>query len=349
MARAHQITTPQKSRIRQDLEAGASLKSVARKWQWARSSVAYIRDSSNNRTKKRRGRPRLISATTMKAIERYINLNWHTATEPWEKFMHTFGLTCSESTFRRAMHRHGLGRYIAARTPLRTRTQRNRRHLWGAKHQNDSDEDWQRVLWTDECTFELDLRVKQRVTRRRGERFEPDKTQWQKRRKTPGRINIWGGIAHNYKSPLIFIDGSGKNGAFLQKDYVAQVLEAHMDDIMADMRAAGIEPILMEDGNSAHGMRTTTNPAATWKHLHQIILLDWAANSPDLNPIEQIWRIIKQNLRQRRHAIHSMADYEAAIQEEWDAIPMATINELVATMRRRAITVYKNWGDSTGY
>ena len=275
------------------LEEGASLRAVARKWNLNRNAVRYIRDASNNRTKKSTGRPPLLSTATMDAIERYIELNWHTATQPWETLMDVFSLTCSLSTFR------GLGRYIVARTPLRTQIQRNNRHLWGARHYNDSDESWHRILWTDECTFELDLRVRERVTRKRGQRFEPGKTQWQKRRNSPGRINFWGGIAHNYKSPLVFIDGSGKNGAFLQVDYVEQVLEAHMESIMEDMRAAGVEPILMEDGNAAHGMKTTKNPAARWKQAHGILLLDWASNSPDLNPIEQIWRIIKQALRKR--------------------------------------------------
>ena len=157
------------------------------------------------------------------------------------------------------------------------------------------------------------------------------------------------GIAHNYKLPLVFIEGSGKNGAFLQFDYVEQVLEAHMEDIMSAMRTAGVEPILMEDGNAAHGIKTSRNSAARWKQAHGIILFDWASNSPDLNPIEQIWRIIKQNLCKRRHEIHSLSELKAAICEEWDRIPLAKINELISSMHDRATTVYQNWGHATGF
>ena len=89
-----------------------------------------------------------------------------------------------------------------------------------------------------------------------------------------------------------------------------------MEGIIANMRKGGVEPILMEDGNTAQSMRTITNPAAQWKHSHGIILMDWASNLADLNPIEQIWRIMKQALRKRRHEIHTMADYICAIQEE---------------------------------
>lgn len=54
-------------------------------------------------------------------------------------------------------------------------------------------------------------------------------TQWGKRWKTPGRINIRGLIAQDYECKLIVLDGSGKNGAFLQKDYLSPVLATEME------------------------------------------------------------------------------------------------------------------------
>jgi hypothetical protein len=38
-------------------------------------------------------------------------------------------------------------------------------------------------------------------------------------------INAWGAIGFGYKSPLIFVDGTGKKGAFKQVDYLVQVLK----------------------------------------------------------------------------------------------------------------------------
>jgi hypothetical protein len=38
-------------------------------------------------------------------------------------------------------------------------------------------------------------------------------------------VNAWGAIGYGYKSPLIFVDGIGKKGAFKQVDYLTQVLE----------------------------------------------------------------------------------------------------------------------------
>jgi transcriptional accessory protein Tex/SPT6 len=105
----------------------------------------------------------------------------------------------------------------------------------------------------------------------------------------------------------------------------------------------------MEDGNAAHGLKSTHNPVYLWKKLHKILLLDWAANSPDMNPIEQIWRIIKQALRKRRDELTTQAQFRAAVEEEYKRIPMSKINELISTMRKRVETMYLNFGDVTGY
>ena len=300
-----------------------------------------------DRTRKAPGPSYLLDEDTIRRITRYIDLNWHTACKPWEELLRDFGLRCSVSTLKRALHRAGYGRYIAARAPLRTRKQRLRRTQWAAQHRRD---DWTRVLFSDECTFELDLRVKQRVIRKRGARHEPSKIQWQKRCKTPGRLNVWAAIGHNYKSSLVWIKGSGKNEAFLQKDYVSQVLEPHLERILADMaKQCGQPPIFMEDGNAAHGLRTKTNIVHRWKEAHRIALLDWAANSPDMNPIEQIWRIIKQNLRKRRVDISTLEELKAAIEEEYEKIPLSKINQLLATMEDRVKILYNRFGDVTGY
>lgn len=90
--RAHSTTTPQKSRIRQDLEDGQGIRETARKWKLSHSSVIYIQDSLNDRTQKSTGRPHRVPPETMEAIKRYIDLNWETACKPWEEMMKDFGL-----------------------------------------------------------------------------------------------------------------------------------------------------------------------------------------------------------------------------------------------------------------
>jgi len=74
----------------------------------------------------------------------------------------------------------------------------------------------------------------------------------------------------------VFLDGSGKKGAFTQKDYLAQILTPHIESILEDFgthtHALGLEPLFMEDGNSAHGHKSTqllrTVPYEAWDYLN---------------------------------------------------------------------------------
>jgi len=68
---------------------------------------------------------------------------------------------------------------------------------------------------------------------------------------------MWGAIGYGYKSPLVFLKGSGKTGAFTQKDYLAQILMPYIEPILEDFgthtHALRLEPLFIEDGNSAYG------------------------------------------------------------------------------------------------
>ncbi len=51
--------------------------------------------------------------------------------------------------------------------------------------------------------------------------------------------------------------------------------------------------ILQQDLAPAHGAKTTSN----WFADHDITVLDWPANMPDLNPIWYLWEIFMRKMR----------------------------------------------------
>ncbi len=65
----------------------------------------------------------------------------------------------------------------------------------------------------------------------------------------------------------------------------------------------------------------------------------------DLSPIENIWRIIKRKMRQRRPK--TVEQLEACIRQEWDNIPIPKLEQLVSSVPRRLQTVIKRRGDAT--
>ena len=69
--------------------------------------------------------------------------------------------------------------------------------------------------------------------------------------------------------------------------------------------------------------------------------------SPDLNPIEDLWGILKWKLEVRYVSkIHQLRD---VVMEEQKSIPVATCEALVNNMPRRAKAILDNDGGHTKY
>ena len=77
--------------------------------------------------------------------------------------------------------------------------------------------------------------------------------------------------------------------------------------------------IFQEDNDGSHGTRSSENCCVYTKDEMELDYIDdWPANSPDLNLIENVWRILKSRVK----LYHSM-DYKQlrkAIELEWNAI-----------------------------
>ena len=89
------------------------------------------------------------------------------------------------------------------------------------------------------------------------------------------------------------------------------------------------------DNDNARGTRGDGDNKV--KEAKQQLDIQWEANppeSPDLNPIETIWRIVKQRLKDRG-LILDPTESRRAIEEEGDKITMEEINKAIATMPDR--------------
>ena len=104
---------------------------------------------------------------------------------------------------------------------------------------------------------------------------------------------------------------------------------------------------LVQDGALAHTAKSTQN----WykRNLPKLIEKpDWLANSPDLNPIENLWGIMDENTY-RDPEPKTTAQIKRRLSKAWANIPLTTLQELSHSMPRHLRNVIKNKGGHAGY
>ena len=106
--------------------------------------------------------------------------------------------------------------------------------------------------------------------------------------------------------------------------------------------------MLEEDGDSGHGGGNSKrgNIVREWKKTHGLKHFFNTPGSPDLSPIENCWRAVKQYIRAN---FTIGADIIALAKAGWVRITKAQINGYVDSMVRRMEDVLVGEGRMTGW
>jgi transposase len=88
---------------------------------------------------------------------------------------------------------------------------------------------------------------------------------------------------------------------------------------------------LMEDGAPVHRSKALEE----WRKLHLIEKLDWPTNSHDLNPIEDVWKLLKDAIQHGQTCPRNLEELKMTFQKEWRSISSVKLRNLCHSMPAR--------------
>jgi hypothetical protein len=201
-------------------------------------------------------------------------------------------------------------------------------------------EEWKRIIWTDEASVEIGRDSSaRRVWRTKDEEFLHSciKPTYKSGRTS---VMIWGAIVHGRLGPLfVFPEGKIKSDV-----YIDDILKGPFLDFYRSVSEERGRAKFMEDGAPIHN----TIRERQWIIENDIDRLLWWANSPDLNPIEHVWKLLKRNIN-RRNIARNREELTIIIKEEWGKIDVEFLKNVVESMPRRVQAVIDSNGGHTRY
>jgi transposase len=190
--------------------------------------------------------------------------------------------------------------------------------------------DWSKIVWSDEKKFNLD---------------GPDgiKSYWHDIRSEPkvfskrqfggGSLMIWGAFVNDTIFQLHFMEGNYDAERYCEM--LGECLEPFMQP----------DWTFMQDGASIHRAKYTKE----WLAERSIPILEWPANSPDLNPIENLWGILVRAVYKNGRQFTNKEELKNEILKQWDLISGETLSNLASSLPKRIVNVIQCDGKNTKY
>ncbi|KAK6535714.1 hypothetical protein TWF694_011914 [Orbilia ellipsospora] len=291
-----------------------------------RSTVYYIikhvKTTGSTAPKARTGRPRASTERMDRIICREARNSPHsTLGELSVNLVQNYAIPLHINTLKSRLQEQNIQKWRAKRRPELLPRHAAQRLQWALARRHWQYDDWARIIWSDECW------IQRTGDPRTAWVFRTTNEKWRRDLVVPyvgqgdAKVMIWAMFIGETKGPLYMVEGNFDSTKYLE------VLQEHLPQFMHDNRRIGANwtedqwPTFMHDNAKPHVAKIVTE----WFADTETSLLPWCPYSPDLNPIEHVWWLLKD--------------------QAWAAIPEDYLRRLVESMNDRidAVIAAKGW------
>ena len=209
-----------------------------------------------------------------------------------------------------------------------------------------TNREWENIIFSDECYVYIGGSPGNFfITRRTTDPYEKGKTLTGFTQSSI-RLMVWACITYGRKGPIVVLDyPGGKGGGMTAQRYVNQVLDGPLSSFYDSLVSAGRVPWFQQDNARAHTAKTTTQ----WLESAGIKLFPHPPSSPDLNPIESVWFLLKNSIQQRSHTPTSITELKEAVLQAWEEISVEDVSACILSMPDCLKAVSKAFGGPINY